>query len=84
MSMTRRNLLGAAAGFSLAGLAGATFLWRGSGGETEAETAGVSVDDVLFDPDNPVLGNPQGDITLTEFFDYNCPSAARWSSRCTG
>lgn len=21
----------------------------------------------------PVLGNPQGDITLTEFFDYNCP-----------
>lgn len=21
----------------------------------------------------PVLGNPAGDITLTEFFDYNCP-----------
>ncbi len=21
----------------------------------------------------PVLGNPEGDITLTEFFDYNCP-----------
>lgn len=21
----------------------------------------------------PVLGNPKGDITLTEFFDYNCP-----------
>lgn len=21
----------------------------------------------------PVLGNPQGDVTLTEFFDYNCP-----------
>lgn len=21
----------------------------------------------------PVLGNPDGDITLTEFFDYNCP-----------
>jgi len=25
------------------------------------------------DPTAPVLGNPQGDITLTEFFDYNCP-----------
>ncbi|ARJ68789.1 DsbA family protein [Paracoccus contaminans] len=25
------------------------------------------------DPDAPVLGNPAGDITLTEFFDYNCP-----------
>ena len=25
------------------------------------------------DPAAPVLGNPQGDITLTEFFDYNCP-----------
>ena len=24
-------------------------------------------------PALPVLGNPQGDITLTEFFDYNCP-----------
>jgi protein-disulfide isomerase len=24
------------------------------------------------DPNAPVLGNPQGDITLTEFFDYNC------------
>ncbi|MBM3604062.1 MAG: DsbA family protein [Alphaproteobacteria bacterium] len=25
------------------------------------------------DPTAPVLGNPQGNITLTEFFDYNCP-----------
>ncbi|WP_148292710.1 DsbA family protein [Paracoccus aminophilus] len=25
------------------------------------------------DPNAPVLGNPNGDITLTEFFDYNCP-----------
>ncbi|WBU60605.1 DsbA family protein [Paracoccus albus] len=24
-------------------------------------------------PALPVLGNPQGDVTLTEFFDYNCP-----------
>lgn len=25
------------------------------------------------EPTAPVLGNPQGNITLTEFFDYNCP-----------
>lgn len=25
------------------------------------------------DRNAPVLGNPKGDITLTEFFDYNCP-----------
>lgn len=25
------------------------------------------------DPTAPVLGNSQGNITLTEFFDYNCP-----------
>ena len=25
------------------------------------------------DANAPVLGNPKGDITLTEFFDYNCP-----------
>lgn len=25
------------------------------------------------DANAPVLGNPRGDITLTEFFDYNCP-----------
>jgi len=24
-------------------------------------------------PYSPVLGNPQGDVTLTEFFDYFCP-----------
>lgn len=24
-------------------------------------------------PFSPVLGNPKGDVTLTEFFDYNCP-----------
>jgi protein-disulfide isomerase len=24
-------------------------------------------------PFSPLLGNPKGDVTLTEFFDYNCP-----------
>lgn len=28
---------------------------------------------VLRDPDNPVLGNPDGDIAIVEWFDFNCP-----------
>ena len=30
-------------------------------------------DEVFRDPDSPVGGNPKGDVTLVEFFDYNCP-----------
>ena len=30
--------------------------------------------EVIFDSDRQVvLGNPEGDVTLVEFFDYNCP-----------
>lgn len=29
--------------------------------------------EVFQDPDSPVGGNPNGDVTLVEFFDYNCP-----------
>ena len=28
---------------------------------------------VLRDADIPVAGNPDGDITIVEYFDYNCP-----------
>ncbi|HVV40055.1 MAG TPA: DsbA family protein [Nitrobacter sp.] len=28
---------------------------------------------VLRDPDIPVAGNKNGDITIVEYFDYNCP-----------
>jgi len=33
----------------------------------------LSRDAVLRDPDIPDLGNPQGDITIVEYFDYQCP-----------
>ena len=29
--------------------------------------------EVLRDPDNPVFGNPNGDIAIVEWFDFNCP-----------
>ena len=30
-------------------------------------------EEVFNDADSPVLGNPKGDVTLVEFFDYRCP-----------
>ncbi|MEN9061189.1 MULTISPECIES: DsbA family protein [Ponticoccus] len=38
-----------------------------------ASAKALTVEDVLFDPVNPVLGNPEGDVTIVEFFDYQCP-----------
>jgi protein-disulfide isomerase len=29
--------------------------------------------DVFDDPQSPIAGNPRGDVTLVEFFDYRCP-----------
>jgi protein-disulfide isomerase len=46
-------------------------------GEQEAADAKAGVksksDEVFRDPDSPVGGNSSGDVTLVEFFDYNCP-----------
>jgi protein-disulfide isomerase len=33
----------------------------------------LSRDNVLRDPEIPSLGNPQGDLTIVEYFDYQCP-----------
>lgn len=42
--------------------------------ETEAQKVlQARADEVYRDPDSPVGGNPNGDITIVEFFDYNCP-----------
>jgi protein-disulfide isomerase len=29
--------------------------------------------ELLADPTSPVAGNPKGDVTIVEFFDYRCP-----------
>jgi protein-disulfide isomerase len=40
---------------------------------SQATTAIASMRDAIFnDPGQVVLGNPDGDVTLVEFFDYNC------------
>lgn len=33
----------------------------------------LSRDAVLRDPEIPALGNPDGDLTVVEYFDYQCP-----------
>ncbi|MDX1541468.1 MAG: DsbA family protein [Geminicoccaceae bacterium] len=34
-------------------------------------------EEILNDPAAPVGGNPSGDVTVVEFFDYNCPYCRR-------
>ncbi|MGZ3217799.1 DsbA family protein [Paracoccus sp. T5] len=73
MTLDRRTLLAAGAGAGLVALGGGAWtLLRQPGRAGEP-----SVDDVLHDPDQPVLGNLQGDLTIAEFFDYQCPFCKR-------
>jgi len=54
-------------------------------GATLASGSALSSDDekvltealVLRDPDIPVLGNADGDISIVEYYDYNCPYCRR-------
>lgn len=38
-----------------------------------AETLAAQRQVLEQDPNAPVIGNPDGDVTIVEFFDYNCP-----------
>ena len=58
--MDRRSFI--LAGTALAGISLA--------GGTRASAA---LQQVLFDPDAPALGNAKGDLTIVEYFDYQCP-----------
>jgi protein-disulfide isomerase len=55
------------------------FLLAGAIGALSAAALGEGFDDtlsrdaVLRDPEIPALGNPQGDLTVVEYFDYQCP-----------
>jgi len=61
--------------------------WFGAGvlGATLASGSALARDEekeltealVLHDPDIPVLGNADGDISIVEYFDYNCPYCRR-------
>src|SRR5689334_20414430 len=48
--------------------------------KAEADQAMESKQDQIFNnPADPVAGNPQGDVTVVEFFDYRCPYCKRVS-----
>ncbi|GIT89685.1 hypothetical protein JANAI62_08300 [Jannaschia pagri] len=56
--------------------------------EAEAEAAARTTLDegraaLEQDPNAPVLGNPDGDVTVVEFFDYNCPYCRRAGEQVT-
>lgn len=38
----------------------------------KSEVLAQSGDAIFNDPFDPVFGNPDGDVTIVEFFDYNC------------
>lgn len=53
---------------------GGTTLWTATRpARAQEQPLRPTIDEVMFDPANPVLGNPEGDVTIVEFFDYQCP-----------
>lgn len=58
---------------------GAMLLFASIAGAKTALAAaeGVDVEAILNDPEAPVGGNPNGDVTIVAFLDYNCPFCRR-------
>ncbi|MES5488640.1 DsbA family protein [Bradyrhizobium sp. INPA03-11B] len=61
---TRRDALG---------LIGAGIALLAASGARAEDDKVLTEEQVLRDPDIPVIGNAKGDITIVEWFDYNCP-----------
>ncbi len=57
----RRTIL---KGMAALGMMAPTPLWA---------QAQPTAEEVGFDPDIPVMGNPDGDVTIVEYTDYQCP-----------
>ncbi|EYD72861.1 DsbA family protein [Limimaricola hongkongensis] len=53
---------------------GGTALWTATRpARAQEQPLHPTIEEVMFDLTNPVLGNPEGDVTIVEFFDYQCP-----------
>lgn len=61
--ITRRNLLAVTAGTAALGALMPRLVLAQE----------ITEKTVFYDKDAPVLGNPKGDVTIVEFFDYQCP-----------
>ncbi|MES2194000.1 MAG: DsbA family protein [Pseudomonadota bacterium] len=64
----KKSIIAAAAAFTLS-LGALVGLVPGA----QSESADAFRESVLRDPDVPSIGNPKGDITIVEYFDYQCP-----------
>ncbi|MFZ2157259.1 MAG: DsbA family protein [Bradyrhizobium sp.] len=69
-SLTRRQTLGALGASAL--LLGLDIAPGSAAAQNDGEKV-LTEALVLRDPDIPVAGNPDGDITIVEYFDFNCP-----------
>src|ERR1700682_4557086 len=70
LGRTRRETLGLlGAGAVMLGLPIAPGSALGQGNDETVLTEAL----VLRDPDIPVAGNADGDVTIVEYFDYQCP-----------
>ena len=77
MTTRFRSLLAATLGFLAA-----TVLLPQAHAENAAPDP-LSESSILRDPDIPVLGNEKGDITIVEYFDYQCPYCRRVNPELT-
>src|SRR5690606_20225931 len=64
-AVTRRTLLMGLAALTAAGAA------------TRVRADDLSAEMILNDPEAPIGGNPDGNLTIVSFFDYNCPFCKR-------
>lgn len=62
--INRRQMLAVSAG---------TVATLGLSGVQGLAKAVPTVAEVLYDTEIPVLGNPNGNVTIVEYFDYQCP-----------
>lgn len=57
--------------------------YRARAREEQAERSRAAVrehrEEIFADPDSPVGGNPRGDVTVVEFFDYRCGYCRRFA-----
>src|SRR5215470_11465322 len=75
--MTRSSETAGRSRREMLGLLGAGVAAFGTPRFARAEAREPGEAQVLRDPEVPVVGNPDGDITIVEWFDFNCPYCRR-------
>lgn len=53
-------------------------------GDRKLATLAAKAHELRYDPRLPVLGNPAGEVTVVEFFDYKCPFCRQFHPQLAG